>query len=320
MKKFSLLIAGVILFLGTGEMMGAEKKSDFPQGPISYLIGFAPGGKTDIQARGIAPYVEKYLGVRIVIQNFPGAGGRIGYTKLFKAKPDGYTIGILPLPAVILGEHLVSVEYKTKEFTPIFACFVAPQILVVAEDTYKSLDEFIKDGRSKPLTNATPGIGTSPHLAALVAEKGLGLKDVRHVHFESGGAAIAALAGKHVDFTVAITTNALPLVRAGKLKPLLVIADERDKAFPQVPIPNELGYKFTAISGIDGVAGPPNLPIENVKILEEAFAKAAADPEFLKWAEKAGMSIIPMDHKKYRLVVEDTIKEVEKHKEFFISK
>ncbi|MDP2267590.1 MAG: tripartite tricarboxylate transporter substrate-binding protein, partial [Deltaproteobacteria bacterium] len=93
MKKISLLIAGVILFFGTGEMMGAEKKPGFPQGPINFVIGYAPGGKTDTQARGILPYVEKYLGGRFVIQNFPGAGGRIGFTKLFKAKPDGYTIG-----------------------------------------------------------------------------------------------------------------------------------------------------------------------------------------------------------------------------------
>jgi len=320
MKKISLLIAGVIFFLGTGEMMGAEKKSDFPQGPINYLIGFAPGGKTDIQARGMLPYVEKYLGVRFVIQNFPGAGGRIGYTKLFKAKPDGYTIGILPLPAVILGEYLASVEYKTKEFTPIFACFVAPQILVVAEGTYKSLDELIKAGRSKQLTTATSGIGTSPHLAALVMANALGLKDVKYVHFDSGGAALVALAGKHVDFTVAITTNALPLVQAGKLKPLLVLDDKRDKAFPQVPIPKEFGYNITAIPGIDGVAGPPNLPIEKVKILEKAFTKAAADPEFLSWAEKAKMTIIPMDHEKYRRVVEDTIKEVEKNKDVLLQK
>ena len=149
---------------------------------------------------------------------------------------------------------------------------------------------------------------------------GLGLKDVKYVHFDSGGAALVALAGKHVDFSVAITTNALPLVLAGRLKPLLVISDERDKAFPQVPIPKELGYNITAIPGIDGVAGPPNLSIEKVKILEKAFAKAAADPEFLNRAERAGMSIVPMDHVKYRLVVQDTIKEVEKHKDVLLQK
>ena len=314
MKKFRLLIASVVLLLGTGEMMGAEKKSDFPQGPINYLIAYAPGGKTDTQARGLLPYVEKYLGVRIVIQNFPGAGGRIGLTKLFKAKPDGYTIGNFPLPAVVLGEYLASVEYKSKEFTPIFAGFLTRSVLVVAKDTYKSLDELIKAGRSKPLTNATSGIGNAVHLASLVTANGLGLKDVRNVPFNSS-AALAALAGKHVDFAIAAASNALPLVQAGKLTPLLVIADKRDNAFPQVPIPKELGYKFSAIDTIDGVVGPPNLPIAKVKILEEAFAKAAADPKFLNWAEKAEMTFIPMDHKKYRLVVEDMVKEVEKYKD-----
>ncbi len=320
MKKFSLLIAGVILFLGTGEMMGAEKKSSFPQGPINYIVGFAPGGKTDIQARGILPYVEKYLGVRVVIQNFPGAGGRIGYTKLFKAKPDGYTIGLLPLPSVILGEHLASVEYKTTEFTPIFACFVAPQVLVVPSDTYQNIEEFVKAGKLKPLSNGTPGYGTSSHLAGIVVANGLGLKEVRQVHFESSGPSIAALTGKHVDFSVTNLPSAVPLVRAGKLKALLVISDEKDSAFPQVPIPKELGLKMTTIAGIDGVAGPPNLPFEKVKILEAAFTKAAADPKFLDWARKATMNIVPMDHKKFNQATEGMAKEVEKYKDFLLQK
>ncbi len=320
MKKISLLIAGVMLFFGTGELMGAEKKSDFPQGPINFLVAFAPGGKTDIQARGIIPYVEKYLGVRVVIQNFPGAGGRIGYTKLFKAKPEGYTIGQFSLPSMILGEHLASVEYKTSEFTPIFSCFVAPQVLVVPSDTYQNIDEFVKAGKLKPLANATPGYGTSSHLAGIVVANGLGLKEVRHIHFDSSGPSIVALVGKHVDFSITNMPSAVPLVRAGKLKPLLVLSDERDGAFPQVPTPKELGVKMTTIAGIDGVAGPPHLPLEKVKILEAAFTKAAADPQFLDWARNAGMNIVPMNRGKLRQATEGMAKEVEKYKDFLLQK
>ena len=319
MKKLSLLIAGTILFFGTGEIMGAERKSAFPQKAIDFIVGFAPGGKLDIEARGIAPYLSKYLGVPVIIQNFPGAGGRISYTKLFNAKPDGYTIGGFPMPAVILGEYLAAVGYKTQEFTSIFACFVTPQVLAVPTDTYQNIDEFLKVARSKSLSNATPGYGTSSHLVGIVVANGLGLKDVKHVHFEGAGAP-TALAGKHVDFAVTNLPTVLPLVRAGKVKPLLVIADERDSVFPQVPTPKELGLKITTISGIDGFAGPPNVPLERVKILEEAFAKAAADPEFLAWAQKVAMNIKPMDHEKFRQETVEIVKEVEKYKDFLFKK
>jgi tripartite-type tricarboxylate transporter receptor subunit TctC len=320
MKNFCSLIAAFILLFYTGNVTAAEKKSDFPEKAIEYIVGFTPGGKTDIQARGIAPFVKKYLGAAVNIQNFPGAGGRIGYTKLFKAKPDGYTIGLFPLPAVILGEYLAATEYKSQEFTPIFACFVTPQVLVVPSDTYQNIDEFIKAGKSKSLSNATPGHGTSSHLAGIVVANGTGLREVRHVHFESSGPSIAALAGKHVDFSVTNLPSAFPLVRAGKLKPLLVISDERDSTFPQVPTPKELGLKITTIAGIEGVAGPPHLPLEKVKMLEEAFSKAAADPEFLDWARKAAMNIVPMDHEKFRQATVEMAKEVEKYRDVLLSK
>lgn len=320
MKTCHSLIIATILFFVTGDLVVAQKKPDFPQGPINYIVGFAPGGKTDIQARGIAPYVEKYLGVPLNIQNVPGAGGRIGYTKLFKAKPDGYTIGLLPLPAIVMGEYLVAAEYKTRELTPIFACFATPQVLVVAADTYKDLDEFVRAGKSKPLSNGTAGHGTSPHLSGIIIADGLGFKEVRHVHFESGGAAVAALAGKHIDFSIANTITAFPMVQAGKLKPLLVLDEKRDSAFPQVPVPKELGYKFSAIPPVDGVAGPPIFPLERLKALEEAFTKAASDPGFLDWANKAKTNIVPMDHEKFRQVIDEVIRGVDKYKDALLQK
>jgi tripartite-type tricarboxylate transporter receptor subunit TctC len=313
MKKLSLMVAVAMLFLVTGEMICAEKKSEYPQKPINYLIEFAAGGKVDTQMRGILPYVEKYLGGRFIIQNIPGAGGRIGYTKLFKAAPDGYTIGSIALTTVV-GEFLTSVQYKSKDFTPIFACNVSNSVLLVPKDTYNSVEALINANKSKSLSTAIPGIGTSLHLVALVATSGLGLKDLKFVPFDSA-ASLAALAGKHIDFAFAVPANALPLVRAGMIKPLLVIADKRDKAFPEVPIPRELGYKISSFPSVDGIAGPPNMPAAKVKILEQAFAKAAADPKYLSWAEKAKMDIIPMDHNQFGLEVGNYIKVVEKYKD-----
>ncbi len=319
MKKHLVLLSIVIPLIISSYAVAVEK-SAYPQKTINYIMGFPPGGKSDIQARGILPFVEKYLGVSFTIQYLPGAGGRIGYTKIFKAKPDGYNIGHVAIPGSILGEFLASPEYRTREFTPIINCFVTPQVLVVAGETFKSIEELVNAGKLKPLTNGSSGSGTSSYLAAVVAVNSLGLKDVRHVHFEGTPQALAAVAGKHVDFSVCPTSVAIALTRAGRLKALLTIADERDSAFPNVPTPKELGYEMTAMPGIDGVAGPPKLPPDKVKILETAFIKAAKDPEFVKWAEKANMNITVMDNKKFGNVITEQIKEAEKFRDVLVVK
>lgn len=131
--------------------------------------------------------------------------------------------------------------------------------------------------------------------------------------------ALAAVAGKQLDFSVCPTSVVISLVHAGKLKPLFTIADERDPAFPQVPTFRELGYSITAMPGIDGVAGPPNLPSDKVKILEEAFIKAAKDPEFLNWAKRTNTAGTVWDHVKFSRVIEEQIKEAEKYKEVLLA-
>ena len=319
MKRFYMLLNAAIVLLASADAIALEKAA-YPQRTINYIMGFPPGGKVDIQARGLLPYVEKTLGVSLTIQYLPGAGGRLGYNKIFKVKPDGYTIGLVAIPGSILGEVLAKPDYRTREFTPIFNCFVTRQVLVVAGDTYKNIEELVKAAKTKPLTNASTGNGTSSYLAAIGVANSLGLKDVRHVHFEGTPPALAALAGKHVDFSVCPTAAAIALSQAGKLKPILTIADERDPAFPNVPTPKELGYSVTAMPSIDGIAGPPKLPMEKVKILEAAFIKAAKNPEFLKWAARANLDVTVMDHLKFSRVIDEQIKEVEKYKDMLLAK
>jgi tripartite-type tricarboxylate transporter receptor subunit TctC len=314
MRKLFCFVAMVVVLLAAAAETWAVEITAYPQRTVTYIMGFPPGGKADIQARGLLPVAEKYLGASLAIQYAPGAGGRLGFTKIFKAKPDGYTIGHLSIPGSILGEFMTTTDYRTRDFTPIFNCFVTPQVLVVAADSYKSIDELIKAGKSRPLTNASSGRGTSSYLAAVVLSGGLGLKEVRHVHCEGTPNALAAVAGRHLDFSVCPTAVAFALVHAGKLRALLTIAEERDQAFPDVPTPRELGYPIMALPGIDGIAGPPHLPVAIQKVLETAFIKAAKDPAFLAWAQKANMPVTVWDHGKFGRVIEEQIKAAEKYR------
>ncbi len=126
-----------------------------------------------------------------------------------------------------------------------------------------------------------------------IALDDLGIK-VNWVPYEGSAGSVAALAGKHLDFTICLATSAVNLVRAGKLRPLLLFSDKRDPFMPEVPIPQDLGYKMTFIPTLRGVEAPPKTPAAIVKVLESAFAKAAADPGFVDVAQKRQIVLQPV--------------------------
>jgi tripartite-type tricarboxylate transporter receptor subunit TctC len=138
---------------------------------------------------------------------------------------------------------------------------------------------------------------------------------VNWVPFDSGQDAITALAGKHIDFATVGTTIALPLVKAGKLKPLLVFANDKDMVYPDVSSAREMGYHFSAMPMIRGVDGPPKIPMSVIKVLEDAFAKAIKDPNYVTWAQKRMIEIAPLNHEEYQKAIEEQMREIEKYKD-----
>ena len=284
----------------------------FPDKPIKLIVNFPPGSGIDIEARAIAPYLQKYLGVPIAIENVAGADGKIGLTRLWKTEPNGYTLIMHSTSMSIIVERLSNPEYQMTGFTPIFSWSRNNQVLVVNSAGWKNLDEFIKGARERTLSVGMSGRGSVSHLMGLMFVDGLGLK-VNWVPFDGGGEALTALAGKHVDFVTVASTSALPLVKAGKLRPLLIFGESRDPGFPDTPIPKEAGYPLTMISLVRGMDGPPKLSEAIVKIIEEAFEKAIKEPDFLNWAQKRMMEIVPLRHEEYRKIILDQQKLVEKY-------
>src|SRR4030043_181122 len=170
------------------------------------------------------------------------------------------------------------VNYRTKDFTPIFGWARSNQLLVVHAETWKTFDEFLKAAKAKTLVGGLSGRGSTTHLAGLVAIDELNIK-VNWVPYEGAAGSVAALAGKHLDFTICISTSALPLIHAGKLRPLMLFSDKRDPFLPDVPIPKDIGLDITPLPALRGVEAPPNTPSSVVKALEEAFNKAVREPE-----------------------------------------
>ena len=266
--------------------------ADFPSKPVKLIVTAAAGGGEDMEARAIAPFVEKYLGTSIIIENQPGAGGKIAFEKFQRTDPDGYTIVTYTFPKSIIIEYQGKTNFRTRDFTPIFAWSRSSQLLVVNAEGPKNFEEFLKAAKTKPLSGGLSGRGSTTHLMGLIAFDELAVK-ANWVPYEGSAGSVAALAGKHLDFTLCLATSAVSLVQAGRLRPLLLFSDKRDPYMPEVPIPKDVGLDLSFIPTLRGVEAPPKTPAAVVKVLEDAFRKAAAEPGFLEIAKKRQIVVQP---------------------------
>jgi tripartite-type tricarboxylate transporter receptor subunit TctC len=309
MKTLKLLAAAAAALLA-----GSTLAADYPSKPIKLIVTAAAGGGEDTEARAIAPFVEKQLGTTVVIENQPGAGGKIAFEKFQRADPDGYTLITYTFPKSVIIEYQGKTNYRTKDFTPIFAWSRSSQLLVVNSETWKTFDEFLKAAKAKKLSGGLSGRGSTTHLMGLIALDELGI-DVNWVPYEGSRGSVAALAGKHLDFTICLATSAVSLIQAGKLRPLLLFSDKRDPHMPDVPTPQDLGYQMSFIPTLRGVEAPPNTPGAIVKVLEAAFRKAAADPGFVEIAKKRRMVLEPVSSRDYAKAVADAYAKIGKFQE-----
>jgi len=284
----------------------------FPDKPVKLIVTAGAGGGEDTEARAIAPFVEKHLGQQVVIENQPGAGGKIAFEKFMSVKPDGYTIITYTFPKSVIIEYQGKTGYKTKDFTPIFAWSRSSQILVVNGDSWKTFPEFLKAAKEKPLAGGLSGRGSTTHLMGLIALDELGINKVNWVPYEGSAGSVTALAGKHLDFTMSLATSAVPLIQAGKLRPLLLFSDKRDPYLPDVPIPKDLGYEMSFIPTLRGVEAPPNTPADVVKVLEDAFRKASQEQGFIDIAAKRKMVLHPVGSAEFAKAVADVYPKIAK--------
>ncbi len=287
------------LLAGTGASLEA---APFPDHQVQWIIPFGPGSGADLCARAIQPYGEKNLGVPLIIANVPGADSRLGMTRLFKAKPDGYTLGIHGYPSPIIHEYLFDIPYKSLDFTLIYAWTMNPQMIYVAEESsIKSFDDLIAEARKRPVTMGLPGIGTVTHLLALALEKQLKVK-FKFVTFPGSAQGFATLAGNHIDANVGSDAAALGLVRAKRVRPVLSWSFRPNANHPDVPVSAKINIPTIVMTR--GVLGPPNMPAERVRVLEKAFAKAAAEPKLAEWAKDTGTDLVSLNAKQFRQEVE----------------
>jgi len=302
-----IIMIGLITFF----FCPSAKSADFPKKAVKLIATADVGGGEDTEARGIAPFLQKYLGVSVLIENQGGAGGKIAFEKFAKTEPDGYNLIVSTFPKSVIIEYMDKVNYKTSNFAPVYAWSRSNQLLVVHADSWKTFDEFLKAAKTKTLAGGLSGRGSTTHLAGLIAMDQIGIK-VNWVPYEGSAGSVAALAGKHLDFTICLSTSATSLIDAGRLRPLLLLSDERDPYLPDVPIPKDLGFNVFSLPAIRGAEAPPHTPSAIVKILEGACSKAVKEPGFIEFAKKRRMVLRSLNAEQFGKVLMGAYPMVEK--------
>ena len=319
MFKKSVKIGAVVLAVSALIIFTSTWRADaaFPEKPVRIIVGSAAGGGDDTESRAIAIYLEKQLKVRVIIENQPGAGGKIAFEKFMNTPPDGYSLLASSFPRGPIIETMEKVNFRVKDYTPVYAWSRTNSLLVVHADTWKTLDEFMAAAKTRSLSGGLSGRGSTTHLSGLIAMEALKLK-VNWVPFEGASGSVTALAGKHLDFTICLSASAVPLIQAGKLRPLLLLGDQRDPYLPDVPIPKDLGYNIETVPATRGVHAPPRTPEAIVKVLESGFSRAVKDPGFLEWGKNRKMIPYNLTARQFGKIVTDTYPTVERFKQLLL--
>jgi tripartite-type tricarboxylate transporter receptor subunit TctC len=256
--------------------------------PIELVVGFAPGGGTDVMARVLARYAEKRLGngARIVVINKPGSAGELAATYVQRAKPDGYTLGMINVPGYVFLPMYRKTSYQPENIRLLARIVDDPVMLLASKDGGKpmTLQAVIDAAKKAPesLSVGHAGEGTTGHLGILDLGRQAGIK-LNSIPYKGAGDAKVALLGGHVDYVMITTGEALEVSQPGsKLAGVALWANKRTAN--QVPTAAEQGHALR-MSSERGIGAPKGLPDDIARKLEDVIAQTLKDPAFLEAAK-----------------------------------
>ncbi|MGH6629710.1 MAG: Bug family tripartite tricarboxylate transporter substrate binding protein [Burkholderiales bacterium] len=289
MTQISGLTFGLLALLIVGS---PAAQTTFPEKAMRMVVGFPPGGPPDVVARLLGQKFTEAWGKPVVIDNITGAAGAIAADRVAKAAPDGYTLGLLSNPELVINPSLYKLAYDpVKDFVPVSQVAVSPLMLVVHNAVpAKNVQELIKLARARPaeLTFASSGSGTNTHMAAELLKSVAGL-DIRHIPYKGVPAAIPDLLGGRVTMMFSPTVVVLPLAREGKLRALAVTSLKRSSAVPELPTIAESGYPGFEVTLWSGLLAPARTPATIVGKLHLETVKALALPDLRAKLADLGM-------------------------------
>jgi tripartite-type tricarboxylate transporter receptor subunit TctC len=291
-----ILALCAILFVLSGVSNAAEK---FPSKNMTIQIPFAGSGVANIIIRYLADLMEKDLGVGVVIDNKPGSGGAVGWALAMTYPPDGYHL-VYASNSLIIQTYRTKGRIDYKHFIPLVQVnSTACSITVNKDSGWNTLSDFLKYAKANPGKVRVGNVGTGSlfHIFALSVEQLAGVK-FTHVPFKGGGEAGASLLGKHIEAYAGAIADLTSVLPTGKLKVLAVADDERDPYYPEIPTFREAGYPFE-MTQWRGINVPKGTDEGKMNILEQAFKKAASNPDYLAAMKKSKVPVQFLGRKEY---------------------
>jgi len=262
--------------------------------PLKILVGFPPGGSADVIARLVGEAVRDDFS-QVVVENRPGAGGRIALTAVKNAKPDGQTVVVLPSGPMVLFPHVYrKLDYDAvRDFTPV-SLIAHFQFGVVSgpASNVKTVPEMLAKAKADPkgATYGSPGLGTLPHFMGVLMEQSAGVP-FTHVPFQGGAPANTALLGGHIVYKFDVVSETAELHRSGKVRIVAVTGSKRDPQVPEVPTLKESGVDMEATAWF-AMYGPAGVPPEALARLERAMVAAMRKPEMQERMRKLGYETV----------------------------
>jgi len=288
-----IFLISVLALLAFSFACGANfALAKYPEKKIRLIIPYAPGGGIDIVARPLAHYVNPYLDNRVYCENLPGAAGAIGSREGAKAAPDGYTLTMLHA-ALMMGQHTMKDFPTYTLFDPIcIVCQDCITLVVNVDSHFRTANDLISYAKAHPgeVSVGITGHGDGSHFAGLALSEAFGIK-FSFVPYPGAGPAVTAIAGGHVDATIAGEASSLALVKGNKIRPLIVFGNKRSKLYPDTPIAKELGYDIY-VPTFRGVGVPKGTPKEIKDVLVEAFRRAVEEEGFKKLMDQMGLDVM----------------------------
>ena len=260
--------------------------------PVKLLVGFAPGGSVDIVARLLAERLRPLLDQQVIVENKPGAGGRVVLGEVKRAPADGNTLVISPSGALVIAPWLYNLNYDpVKDFTPIarvvtfdFAVTAGP---AAPAGDIRAVLNWLKANPSRA-NYGTPGAGTVPHFAGVLLSQASGVP-LTHVAYKGGAPAVSDLLGGQIPIMVDTVSETIEHHRAGRLRILAVTGNARSPVLPDVPTLKEVGIDATAEAFI-GLFAPAGLPADKVKRLSDAMAEVLKAPDLQARFREIGLN------------------------------
>ena len=279
-----ILLAALALLPGAG-------LAAYPEKPITLIVGYSPGGGTDLVARAVAPFLEKYLGsgARIVIVNRTGAGGEIGFAAIANAPADGYTIGFVNTPPLMTIPIERTAQFGNAQRFELLGNLIDDpcNFAVHANLPIKDLKELAAYAKANPgkVTVGSTGIGSDDHLVMLMFERAAGVK-MTHIPYKGSADVRAAIQSGQLTVAAMNVGEALQSIRGGApMRNIGQFAPARSNLAPDLPTAREQGFDIV-LSSLRGMAAPKGIPADVRDRLVKAVAAAAADPEFQAQATK----------------------------------